>query len=46
MILLLAGSTLYDPVPIRERLSERENILKFEIALVDGKVSQPMLFCF
>ncbi|KDR79882.1 hypothetical protein GALMADRAFT_61975 [Galerina marginata CBS 339.88] len=37
MIFLLAGSSLYDPEPIRQRLLEREKILKLELAIIDGK---------
>jgi len=37
-ILLLAGSSLYDPEVIRQRLLEREKILKLELAIIDGKV--------
>ena len=37
-ILILAGSSLYDPVSIRQQLLEREKILKFELAIIDGKV--------
>ncbi|PPQ88786.1 hypothetical protein CVT25_010472 [Psilocybe cyanescens] len=40
MILLLAGSSLYDPELIRQRLSEREKILKLELALIDGKLGR------
>lgn len=44
MILLLAGSTLYDPSQIRARLSEHEKILTFELAIIDGKVNNSDLF--
>lgn len=37
-ILILAGSSLYDPLTIRQQLLEREKILKYELAVVDGKV--------
>ena len=37
-ILILAGSSLYDPETIRQQLLAREKILKFELAIVDGKV--------
>ena len=37
-ILILAGSSLYDPEIIRQQLLEREKILKFELAIIDGKV--------
>lgn len=36
--LFLQGSTLYDPAPLIERLREHQKVLKFEIAIVDGKV--------
>ncbi|KAJ3492453.1 hypothetical protein NLJ89_g11233 [Agrocybe chaxingu] len=39
-ILLLAGSSLYDPNSIRTRLLEQEKILKLELAIVDGKLGQ------
>ena len=37
-ILILAGSSLYDPETIRQQLLEREKILEFELAIIDGKV--------
>ena len=37
-ILILAGSSLYDPETIRQQLLESEKILKFELAIIDGKV--------
>lgn len=37
-ILLLSGSSLYDPETIRQRLLEREKILKLELAIINGKV--------
>ena len=40
-ILLLAGSSLYDPEPVRQRLAECEKILKLELAIIDGKVRIP-----
>ncbi|KAF8958169.1 hypothetical protein BDZ97DRAFT_1842909 [Flammula alnicola] len=39
-ILLLAGSSFYDPEKIRLRLLEREKILKLELAIVDGKLGK------
>ncbi|KIM35684.1 hypothetical protein M413DRAFT_326838 [Hebeloma cylindrosporum] len=39
-ILLLAGSSLYDPQIIRQRLLEREKILKLELAIIDGKLGK------
>jgi len=39
-ILLLSGSSLYDPEKVRPRLLEREKILKLELAIIDGKVPQ------
>lgn len=38
-ILLLAGSSLYDPEIIVQRISEYERILKLESAVLHGKVS-------
>jgi len=38
MILMLAGSSLYDLDAVRQRILERENILKFELAIIEGKV--------
>lgn len=40
-ILFLQGSSIYDPRPIRQRLIEHEKLLRFEIAIIDGKVSLP-----
>ncbi|KAF8878713.1 hypothetical protein BD779DRAFT_1676706 [Infundibulicybe gibba] len=37
-ILFLAGSSLYDLENIRSRLIEYENILRLELAIVDGKL--------
>lgn len=42
-ILLLAGSSLYDPEIIRQRLLEREKALKLELAIIDGKVCMAFL---
>ncbi|PPQ74920.1 hypothetical protein CVT26_011356 [Gymnopilus dilepis] len=39
-ILLLAGSSLYDPEPVRQRLAECEKILKLELAIIDGKLGR------
>ncbi|TFY60724.1 hypothetical protein EVJ58_g4965 [Rhodofomes roseus] len=39
-ILFLQGSSLYDPSPIRERLLEHEKLLRFEIAIVQGKLGE------
>ncbi|KAF9479756.1 hypothetical protein BDN70DRAFT_906111 [Pholiota conissans] len=38
IILFLAGSSFYDPELIRKRLLEQEKILKFELAIIEGKV--------
>lgn len=43
-VLMLAGSSLYDPDPIRQRLLEKEKILKFELAIIDGKVRSVTCF--
>ena len=43
-ILVLAGSSLYDPETIRQQLLEREKILKFELAIIDGKVCSRNMF--
>jgi hypothetical protein len=43
-ILILAGSSLYDPETIRQQLLEREKILKFELAIIDGKVCSVNMF--
>ena len=43
-VLILAGSSFYDPGTIREQLLEREKILKFELAIIDGKVSSVTWF--
>ncbi|KJA17616.1 hypothetical protein HYPSUDRAFT_46248 [Hypholoma sublateritium FD-334 SS-4] len=37
-ILLLAGSSYYDPQVIRNRLSDQEKILKLELAIIEGKI--------
>ncbi|KAF8812135.1 hypothetical protein BYT27DRAFT_7252199 [Phlegmacium glaucopus] len=37
-VLILAGSSLYDPDTIRHLLLEQEKILKFELAIIDGKL--------
>ena len=37
-ILFLQGSSLYDPRPIRQQLTKHEKLLRFEIAIIDGKV--------
>lgn len=37
---MLAGSSFYDPDIIRQRLLEGEKILKFELAIIDGKLSK------
>jgi hypothetical protein len=37
--LFLQGSSLYKPEPIRGRLMEYQKVLKLEVAIVDGKVS-------
>ncbi|CCM06014.1 uncharacterized protein FIBRA_08257 [Fibroporia radiculosa] len=39
-ILFLEGSTLYDSQAIRKRLVEYEKVLKFELAIVDGKLGE------
>jgi hypothetical protein len=38
LVLILVGSSLYDPETIRQQLLENEKILKFELAIIDGKV--------
>jgi hypothetical protein len=45
-ILVLAGSRLYDPEIIRERILEekREKILSLEVALLEGKVNPHLPF--
>jgi vacuolar protein sorting-associated protein 3 len=44
--LVLAGSRLYDPEIIRERIVEekREKVLSLEIALLEGKVNSHLHF--
>ncbi|KAF8878476.1 hypothetical protein CPB84DRAFT_1817502 [Gymnopilus junonius] len=39
-ILLLAGSSLYDPEAVRERIAECGKILKLELAIIDGKLGR------
>ncbi|KAH9478601.1 Transforming growth factor-beta receptor-associated protein 1 [Psilocybe cubensis] len=39
-LLFLAGSSLYDPELVRQRLTEQEKILKFELAIIDGKLGR------
>jgi vacuolar protein sorting-associated protein 3 len=43
-VLILAGSSLYDPEAIRQQLLESEKILKFELAIIDGKVCSVTCF--
>lgn len=43
-VLMLAGSSFYDPDTIRQQLLEKEKILKFELAIIDGKVCFPNMF--
>ena len=43
-VLILAGSSLYDPETIRQQLLESEKILKFELAIIDGKVRSVTCF--
>ncbi|KAF9530289.1 hypothetical protein CPB83DRAFT_868731 [Crepidotus variabilis] len=40
MILLLAGSSLYDPEAAKRRLQTLKKVLGLEIAIVDGKLAQ------
>ena len=37
-VIFLQGSTLYDVVAIREKLKLWEEVLGFEVAILDGKV--------
>lgn len=45
-ILFLAGSTRYEPEPVRQQLSERDSILTLELAIVDGKVTVRLFLKF
>ncbi|KAF8635349.1 hypothetical protein AX17_003940 [Amanita inopinata Kibby_2008] len=38
LILFLAGSALYDPLVVKERISGSENLLRLETVIVDGKL--------
>ena len=44
IVLILAGSSFYDPSTIQKHLLEREKILKFELAIIDGKVCFRYIF--
>lgn len=43
VILLLAGSSLYETEAIRQRLLVHEKLLKFELAIVESKVYVPSI---